>query len=197
MGDNNAMIEDKTNNNIDIPEVLSDNKANEEGYKANTSSGTSKDGNDEEKKKNANPKAVTEKRQSTEEEDLLSLSKAIQEQATEDEAPMSRTFSLRKILGGDILSTSFMRNQVPLLLLISLFILIYIANRYSCQQDIIQIDALQKELKDAKYKALSSDSKLTEESRQSNVLQMLKDNNDSTLKMPTQPPYIITIPDNE
>lgn len=191
------MIEDKTNNNIDIPEVLSDNKANEEGYKANTSSGTSKDGNDEEKKKNANPKAVTEKRQSTEEEDLLSLSKAIQEQATEDEAPMSRTFSLRKILGGDILSTSFMRNQVPLLLLISLFILIYIANRYSCQQDIIQIDALQKELKDAKYKALSSDSKLTEESRQSNVLQMLKDNNDSTLKMPTQPPYIITIPDNE
>ena len=53
----------------------------------------------------------------------------------------------------------------------------------------------QKELKDAKYKALSSDSKLTEESRQSNVLEMLKNNKDSTLKMPTQPPYIITVPD--
>lgn len=124
-----------------------------------------------------------------------SLSEVIEEQATEGEAPLSRTFSLRKILGGDILNTSFMRRQVLLFLLISLFVVIYIANRYSCQQDIIQIDALQKELKDAKYKALSSDSKLTEESRQSNVLEMLKNNKDSTLKMPTQPPYIITVPD--
>lgn len=125
----------------------------------------------------------------------LSLSKVIEEQATEGEAPLSRTFSLRKILGGDILNTSFMRRQVLLFLLISLFVVIYIANRYSCQQDIIKIDALQKELKDAKYKALSSDSKLTEESRQSNVLEMLKNNKDSILKMPTQPPYIITVPD--
>jgi preprotein translocase subunit SecF len=124
-----------------------------------------------------------------------SLSEVIREQATEDEAPQSRTFSLRKILGGDILSTSFMRRQIWLFLLIALFIVVYIANRYSCQQDIIEIDALQKELKDAKYKALSSNSKLTEESRQSNVLDMLKENKDSTLKLPTQPPYIITVPD--
>ncbi len=125
----------------------------------------------------------------------LTFSKVIEEQATEGEAPMSRTFSLRKILGGDLLNTAFVRRQVLLFLLISLFVVIYIANRYSCQQDIIQIDALQKELKDAKYKALSSNSKLTEESRQSNVLEMLKNNKDSTLKMPTQPPYIITVPD--
>lgn len=124
-----------------------------------------------------------------------SLSEVIREQATEDEAPLSRTFSLRKILGGDVLSTSFMRRQVWLFLLIALFIVVYIGNRYSCQQDIIEIDALQKELKDAKYKALSSNSKLTELSRQSNVLEMLKNNKDSTLKMPTQPPYIITVPD--
>lgn len=124
-----------------------------------------------------------------------SLSEVIRERATEDEAPQSRTFSLRKILGGDILSTSFMRRQVWLSLLIALFIVVYIANRYSCQQDIIEIDALQKELKDAKYKALSSNSKLTEESRQSNVLDMLKNNKDSTLKLPTQPPYIIAVPD--
>lgn len=124
-----------------------------------------------------------------------SLSEVIREQATEDEAPLSSTFSLRKILGGDVLSTSFMRRQVWLFLLIALFIVVYIANRYSCQQDIIEIDALQKELKDAKYKALSSNSKLTELSRQSNVLEMLKNNKDSTLKMPTQPPYIITVPD--
>ncbi len=58
-----------------------------------------------------------------------SLSEVIREQATEDEAPLSRTFSLRKILGGDVLSTSFMRRQVWLFLLIALFIVVYIANR--------------------------------------------------------------------
>ena len=125
----------------------------------------------------------------------LTLKEVIEEQATEDEAPQSRTFPLRKILGGDILNTRFMRQQVWLFLLIALFVVIYIANRYSCQQDIIEIDQLQGELKDAKFKALSSNSKLTEKSRQSNVLDMLKNNKDSTLKLPTQPPYIITVPD--
>ncbi len=144
---------------------------------------------------NNNDENTTKPIDDTAADEGLSFSKVIEEQATEGEAPMSRTFSLRKILGGDLLNTSFVRRQVLLFLLISLFVVIYIANRYSCQQDIIQIDALQKELKDAKYKALSSNSKLTEESRQSNVLEMLKNNKDSTLKMPTQPPYIITVPD--
>ena len=125
----------------------------------------------------------------------LSLTEVIREQATEDEAPQSRHFSLRKILGGDILSTSFMRRQVWLILLISAFVVVYIANRYSCQQDIIEMDHLETQLKDAKYRALSSNSKLTEKSRQSNVLELLKNNKDSTLKLPTQPPYVITVPD--
>ena len=129
------------------------------------------------------------------EHEPLSLSEVIKEQATEDEAPQSRTFSLRKILGGDILNTTFMRRQVWLFLLIALFVIVYIANRYSCQQDIIEIDKLQTELQDAKYKALSSNSQLTEKSRQSNILQLLQDNKDSVLKLPTQPPYIITVPD--
>lgn len=125
----------------------------------------------------------------------LTLSEVIKEQATEDEAPQSRYFSLRKILGGDILNTTLVRRQVWLFLLIALFVVIYIANRYSCQQDIIEIDKLQKELQDAKYKALSSNSKLTEKSRESNVIELLRQTNDSTLKLPTQPPYIITVPE--
>lgn len=138
-----------------------------------------------------------EEENKTDEHKQLTLSEAIKKQATEDEAPLSRTFSLRKILGGDILSTSLMRRQVWLFLLISAFIIVYIANRYSCQQDIIEIDRLENQLKDAKYKALSSNSKLTEKSRQSNVLEMLKNKKDSTLKLPTQPPYVITVPDSE
>ncbi len=129
------------------------------------------------------------------EEHTPSLTEVLKERATEDEAPLSRTFSLKKILGGDILYTSFIRRQVWLFLLIAMFMVVYIANRYSCQQDIIEIDKLQDELLDAKYKALSSNSQLTEKSRQSNILDMLKNNKDSTLKLPTQPPYIITVPE--
>ena len=73
-----------------------------------------------------------------------SLKEVIREQAIEDEAPQSKTFTLRKILGGDILTTQTVRRQVWLLLLITLFVIIYISNRYSCQQDLIMIDKLQK-----------------------------------------------------
>ena len=59
----------------------------------------------------------------------------------------------------------------------------------------IEVDKLNKELKDAKYKALSSTSLLTEKSRESNVLEMLKNTNDSVIKIANQPPYIITVPE--
>ena len=119
----------------------------------------------------------------------------IREQAIEGEAPMSKNFTLRKILGGDILTTQTMRRQIWLFLLITLFIIIYISNRYSCQKDLIEIDRLQKELQDAKYKALSTSSQLTEKSRESRVLELLQSNKDSVLKIPSQPAYIIQLPE--
>ena len=127
----------------------------------------------------------------------LTLKEVIEETATEDEAPQSRMFSLRKILGGDILSAAIIRRQVWLILLIVFFMIIYVSNRYSCQQDIIEIDKLHQQLTDAKYKALSSESELTERSRESNVLEMLKDNKDSVLKIASQPPYFIEIPNGQ
>ena len=127
----------------------------------------------------------------------LTLKEVIEETATEDEAPQSRMFSLRKILGGDILSAAIIRRQVWLILLIVFFMIIYVSNRYSCQQDIIEIDKLHQQLTDAKYKALSSESELTELSRESNVLEKLKDNKDSVLKIASQPPYFIEIPNGQ
>lgn len=127
----------------------------------------------------------------------LTLKEVIEETATEDEAPQSRMFSLRKILGGDILNAAIIRRQVWLILLIVFFMIIYVSNRYSCQQDIIEIDKLHQQLTDAKYKALSSESELTELSRESNVLEMLKDNKDSVLKIASQPPYFIEIPNGQ
>ena len=125
----------------------------------------------------------------------LELKEAIAQQAIEVEAPLSSNFTLRKILGGDILTAHIIRRQIWLLILVVFFIIIYISNRYSIQKDLIEIDQLQKELQDAKYKALSSSSQITEKSRESNVLDMLKNNKDSILHIATQPPYIINVPE--
>ena len=128
-------------------------------------------------------------------EEAPSLKEVIEKQAIEGESPQAFTFTLKKILGGDILTTQTMRNQIGVFLLITLFLIFYIANRYSVQKDLIEIDRLQNELQDAKYKALSSSSQLTEKSRESHVLELLKSNKDSVLKIATQPPYIINVPE--
>lgn len=137
----------------------------------------------------------TESKDEREAEDLRAFKKVIKAQAHEGDRVAPQSLTLRKILGGDILNTNFIRNQIGVLLLITLFLIIFVANRYSVQQDLIKIDKLHQELQDVKYKALSSSSELTEKSRESNVLDQLKNNKDSVLKIPSQPPYIIVVPD--
>lgn len=140
---------------------------------------------------------VPQQREESDAEALESLKKVLAKQATEDEAPQSSSFTLRKILGGDILTAQIIRRQLWLVMLIVVFVIIYISNRYNVQQDLIEIDKLQVKLQDAKFKALSSSSAITENSRESNVLDMLKSNKDSTLRIPTQPPYIINVPEEQ
>ena len=124
-----------------------------------------------------------------------SLKEAIQEQAREDEETLTPSVTLRKILGGDFLTATMIRRQVGLILIIVFFTIVYISNRYSCQKHLLEIDKLNKELTDAKYKALSSSSILTEKCRESHVLEMLRNNKDSVLHIADQPPYIIYVPE--
>lgn len=126
-----------------------------------------------------------------------SLRTIIRQQAIEDELPLTKNVTLGKILGGEMLNTQFLRQQIWGIVLITLFIIVYISNRYKCQQNLIKIDNLQSELEDAKYRALSSSSDLTQQTRESKVLERLHNDKDSTLHIPTQPPYIITIPNQE
>ena len=117
----------------------------------------------------------------------------IAENAREDERPMSSSLTLRKILGGDILNADAIRRQVWLFLLIALFGVFYISNRYSCQKKQVEIDQLTKKLKTTKYKTLSLSSILTERCRESQVSELLRANNDSTIHPADQPPYIIIV----
>ncbi|MBR7030239.1 MAG: hypothetical protein IKI06_03250 [Prevotella sp.] len=119
----------------------------------------------------------------------------IKETVKEEDPKLSSSLTLRTILGGDFLTAEMVRHQIWLIMLIVLFVIVYVAFRYQCQQDMIAIDKMEKELLDAKYKALSSSSTLTEKCRESHVLDALRNNKDSVLHVADQPPYIINIPE--
>lgn len=96
----------------------------------------------------------------------------------------------KNIIGGDILATDFFRRQTKLIVLIMLFVLFYIHNRYACQQQMIMIDKLKKDLIDIKYDALTRSSELMERSRQSRIEEYIATKN-SDLQTSTNPPYLI------
>ena len=117
----------------------------------------------------------------------------IKEQAKEEDPKLTPTLTLRTILGGDFLTADMVRRQIWLFMLMVVFTIVYVAFRYQCQQDLIAIDKLEKEVLDAKYRALSCSSTLTERCRESHVLETLKQNKDSLLHVADQPPYIVYV----
>lgn len=138
-----------------------------------------------------------DKAQPADTDGTMSLRTVVRPQEVDDEPLMPNNITLKKILGGDILNTQFLRRQIWVIVIASLFIIVYISNRYKCQQNLIKIDKLTNELEDAKYRALSSSSDLTQQTRESKVLERLRNDKDSTLHIAMQPPYIINIPNEE
>ena len=126
-------------------------------------------------------------------EQAMKTIQMIKEQAREEDPKLTPALTLRTILGGDFLTADMVRRQIWLFVLMVIFTIFYVAFRYQCQQDMIAIDKLEKEVLDAKYRALSCSSTLTEKCRESHVLEALKQNKDSLLHVPDQPPYIIYI----
>ncbi len=112
-----------------------------------------------------------------------------QKQSTQKDT-QATGMSLKSILGGDILANDFFRRQTKLLILIIVFVIFYISNRYSCQQQLIEIDRLEKQLTDIKYDALTRSSELMEKSRQSKIEEYIS-NQESDLQTATNPPYLI------
>ena len=97
---------------------------------------------------------------------------------------------LSSILGGDILANEMFRKQWKLMVLIMVLILFYIDNRYSCQQQLIELVKLKFELTDVKYDALTRSSELMEKSRQSKIQEYIE-SKQSELVIATTPPYLI------
>lgn len=177
------------------PTTAAEKPAKESAGKTAKSEGATdtkeKVGKEQQEKADKEPKQPKEKSAPT-------LSEVLRDQVKEEEAPVSKGMTMRKILGGDLLDTTAVRSQLWLLVIITVFIVVSISLRYNCQKSLIEIDRLHQELQDAKYKALSTNSRLTEQTRESRVLESLAGNKDSVLHIAKQPPYIVNVPqDNE
>ena len=122
----------------------------------------------EEEKKTAENKSDNIKAVKEEERPTSTLDMLRQSVSEEDDVPIS-SLTLKTILGGDILTSTIISRQAGVILLGVVFVIIYVAFRYQCQRDIITINKMETTLKDAKYKALSSSSTLTERCRESHV----------------------------
>lgn len=103
-----------------------------------------------------------------------------------------KTFKLTlfSLLGGDFLLLPFFKRQIKLVLLIVFLLLLYISNRYSAQQEQVEIYLLKDSLMQARYSALARSSELMKESRQSYVQDFLEKSH-SDIKISDQSPYVI------
>lgn len=98
--------------------------------------------------------------------------------------------TLFSLLGGDFLLLPVFRRQIKLVLLIVFLFLIYISNRYSAQQEQVEIYLLKDTLMQARYSALARSSELMKESRQSYVQKFLEKSH-SDIKISDQSPFVI------
>ncbi len=131
-----------------------------------------------------------------EQDEEISLMDLLKEQAQEEDVdPRRSNITLRKIIGGEILTAEVVRKQIWVIILVTLFIIIYIAEGYSYKQFMLSIDNLNTQLRDAKYRALSVKSDLTEHTRRSKIIDLLEINHDSLLHVADRPPYIVPIPE--
>ena len=111
-------------------------------------------------------------------------------QKKQQENASPKHMSIRSILGGDILANDFFKRQTSLLILIMILTILYIDNRYTSQQELIEIYRLKKELTDIKYDALTRSSELMEKSRQSRIEEYIS-TEESHLETATNRPYLI------
>lgn len=83
------------------------------------------------------------------------------------------------------------KRQIWVILLIFSGIIIYITNRYSAQQEIIEEEQLQNQMQDSRFRALTRSSELTFMTRQSQIEKALHELGDSTLLVSNEAPFQI------
>ena len=85
----------------------------------------------------------------------------------------------------------WLRRQMGVIVLCVVLAIVYITNRYSAEQEVIEIEKLKTDLTEIRYRALTRSSELTVKTRQSQVEEFLKHTPDSILALPKEPPFLI------
>lgn len=94
----------------------------------------------------------------------------------------------KQIIGGGPIVTAFVRRQIPLLIEIVFFVILYICNRYDSQRDQIFIEKLRRELVDVQYQALNTTSDVSAKSKPSYIESVVCVNG-SGLSTTEEPPF--------
>lgn len=102
----------------------------------------------------------------------------------------SSKFSVKDLLGGNVLSKEVVTRQIPFLLFITTAILLYIFNQYHGENIMRQIMTLEKRVREMRSESVSTAFELQEISRQSEVTHMIIQQG-LTLQEAKTPPYKI------
>lgn len=73
------------------------------------------------------------------------------------------------IFGGSVLTEDFFLKNMRFIVMLLVIIFVFISHRYTVLQKMSEVEKLQRELKDAKYEALTISANLTEASRQTEI----------------------------
>ena len=111
--------------------------------------------------------------------------------ALEDKARVERPkMTLKDVASGEALGREWLQRQIPFILFLVMIALFYINNRFTYEAQLRDIDRLKKELIDAKYESLTVSEELMQMSRQSYVIDKLREQG-SNLEVSTEPAVVI------
>lgn len=103
---------------------------------------------------------------------------------------MTNSHDIQSWLNGDILRSQKIREQYPLIALITALIFLYILTGYQAARQQHRLTDTKKEMLDAKFRYMTISAELTNTTRQSQILEALKANG-STLQENRIPPVKI------
>lgn len=85
-----------------------------------------------------------------------------------------KSFSLRDLLDGNVLTRKAVLKQGRYILLLVLIAFLSIANRNHAEKTVIRLNRLHSEVKELRARSISTSSELVKVSRQSQVIQLVK-----------------------
>ncbi len=115
------------------------------------------------------------------------------ESLTDDEGEKSEG-GLSFVLGGNILTTKWLRKQILWLVMVVALAMLYVSNRYYAQKQEVHIQHLKRELKENHYNAMARSAQLMRLYRRSTIIEHLENIPGNDLIMPPKQPAVIPNP---